>query len=182
MPRTDRYASKVDLEVSNSSNGQYGAERSISISIRDRPSGQLIVEVPLSADQLLAALAGTFHGNMPAWVIPAERRALIGLMSQHREYRVPSDSTMYTALDALDHDRRKNNHPKPSDIGRSDISPDLEALILELAADGDWTEWRVIRHNYGWAVHFIKYVRPEDARSLCSGDYIVGWVGEQPQS
>lgn len=156
--------SKVELEIRNGGGSGHNDPRVMSITVRDSASGQTIVHIPITADQFMAALAGTYHGRMPAWVVPPERRAIIGLKSQHKQVRL-AGIALREELDAL-----AKTLAQPGDtlsgasrIPRSAIPVGsyLDVWILnEMQPDG-WTEAEFTRHNYGWALHLTKYVEPD---------------------
>jgi hypothetical protein len=155
---------KVDLEIRNSGGASYNSPRVVEISVRDTASGQAIVSIPLNADQLLAALAGTYHSRMPAWIVPADRRAVIGLKSQHKSVKVSHGSDVDEALDTLARNKRTDGDPFPSHINKGDVKPGtvVDAWLLDEMQHEGWTEWDIKRHNYGWGLHLTKYVDPSE--------------------
>lgn len=157
--------SKVELEIRNSSSGNISDARVMSITVRDSASGQTIVEVPITADQFMAALAGSYHGRMPAWVVPPAYRARLGLKSLHKTVRLPSTITERDELDAL---AKSLAQPGDTSSGASYVprsaipaGSDLDAWVLNEMQYEGWTEAQFTRHNYGWGLHLTKYVDPD---------------------
>lgn len=159
----DSTNSTVDLEIRNSSAMTVNAPRTVEISVRDRASGQLIVAVPLTADQLLAALAGTHHGRLPAWVCPPELRDRIGLKSVHASHRLDDvlPKEAMRRFETRASELRKNTYETPTFSRVEDVAEAaVVAWLTAFMAEGGWTEFRISNHNYGWGVHFTKYVDP----------------------
>lgn len=159
----DSTNSTVDLEIRNSSSMTVNAPRTVEISVRDHASGQLIVSIPLTADQLLAALAGTHHGRMPAWVCPPELRDRIGLKSVHASHRLAEvmPKEVLKRFEQRATEFRKGKHDSPRFRNTEDVADAaVVAWLTEFMAEGDWTEFSISMHNYGWGMHLTKYADP----------------------
>lgn len=166
MSFPDKTNSIVALEIRNGSTGTYGEKRVMAILIRDRASGQAIVEVPITADQFMAALAGTYHGKMPAWVVPPEYRMRIGLKSVHTTVQLGDDDvSIRKEIETIM--KAKNPKGYTSTLTRDDVEPGstLDIWILDQMQHEGWQTWNLTRHNYGWALHLTKYVDPSEVET-----------------
>lgn len=171
----DSMNSKVELTITNgSSTSQHGSPRSVSISVRDHASGQMIVEIPLTADILLGALAGSVHSRLPAWVVPEEYRSRLGKKSVHNSIKLPSEYKIpYSARGTID--------------SYTELPDDVAKWAMENSVGHD--SWWMSNTNQGWKMHLQDYVDPSEpsfinlyAHGLRRGDEIVEWLGEGIQS
>lgn len=134
---------QVDVEMVIQKGMDSRVEPELNLQITDRKSGMPIVQVKLTAGEVLAALSGSYLGDVPGWFTPVPER--IGKKMVHRSIVVPREVT-----DGIPYSRTSANDERERAV---------RAWGAERAADDETVEPR--NSNSGWTVIFRRYIEEE---------------------